>query len=112
MARGLRRKTYNYIMRRDIPRNGPQPKLVAKHVATRVLRSGDITYWYAYNGLVYYSHSPKSTYLIPAGFDAQSMKRYVDVFLTPPLTPAEEQWLDINGIDLITDDVLDGELES
>lgn len=101
----MAKKTYMYIMRRNLK---GKMDLIAIQDPPRKLRTSKITYWYNHNGDIYYSHNKNATYFIPAGFDNNTMQLYRDVFIKPPLTVSEQEWLDRNGIEIITSN--DGEV--
>ena len=101
LARGIRQKTKNYLLARNIDTR--DMVLVGIQHSRRTQRPGKTKYFYHYNGTkdIYFNRNPNASYYIPQGFDQAEMNRFYDIFILEPLTQQEQDWLARNDIKLV-----------
>ena len=75
--------------------NGKYMVKIAEQRSPRLLRQSRVNHIYYLEGTqeIYYNRSRDGIIFIPMGFDSNQMKKYTDVFVTPPLTDKEKQWM-------------------
>ena len=78
--------------------NGRQMIKIAHQQNPRLIAKKRTNYIYQLDGTldIYYNRSRNGVVFIPIGYDASEMSRYVDIFIRPPLTQAEAEWLERN----------------
>ena len=65
------------------------PRLIAKKRTNYIYQLEGTNY-------IYYNRSRNGVVFIPMGYDDREMARYTDIFINPPLTQAEKEWLERN----------------
>ena len=89
---------------------GKELKLVAIQPSMRTRNKKATTKIYHLTGTnkIYHKMDGSNEYA-PMGYDATTMQRYYDVFVRPPLTSSEKQWLEIYNYILVEDERPAGE---
>ena len=78
--------------------------LIATQKSRRTLRKGKTKYIYLRqgSGKIYYNQSKGGVYYSPIAVNAIDMKKYLDVFINPPLTTPEKEWLNLNDYEMVS----------
>lgn len=82
--------------------DGDIMELVAVQKSRRTSRKGRTKYIFHRAGSqnIYYSRSRHGIYFMPIAYRPQNMTRYFDVFVRPPVTPKEKEWLELYDYEL------------
>jgi len=82
---------------------GDTMNIVAIQESRRTLRKGKTKYIYhrENSNEIYYNQSQNGVFFSPMAMTITNMKKYHDVFVTPPLTDEEKKWFDRNDYEKI-----------
>ena len=83
--------------------NGSQVILVAKQPSRRTQRKKKTiwVFWIKGTQNIIYNQSRDGVFFMKMARNPADMKKFFEVFVQPPITEPEQQWLDLNGYELI-----------